>query len=370
VNAHRLVSRLLFCLLTGFGLQDCSEKKEAANEHLVRGLRTYKVAARAESRIRRFPSILQPADLSVLSFEIAGQLKAINLQVGQKVQLGEMLAEIDPRSLQAQVEQANAGVQQTQATVDNADADFQRKQELLKRGVTSQAAFDQSNANLLTARAQLDQARHQLELANHNLDRSKLLAPFGGAIARVEVKSFVQLTAGQPVVTLYSDDRFEATFLVPAPTFQSLRLGQDVQVKVADLPDLSLKGVIAELGSRAEQVSAFPVVVRLENSVPGLNAGMSVEVIIEEPLIGGGNGLLLPLTVLVPEGEKDVRGVATVFVYDDATSTVKKRQITVGGIRGNDLVVTGGVTAGDLVASAGVSYLADDEKVKLLATRE
>ena len=324
----------------------------------------------AESRVRRFPSILQPADLSVLSFEIAGQLKAINLQVGQKVQLGDLLAEIDPRSLQAQVEQANAGMQQAQATVDNAEADFQRKQELLKRGVTTQAAFDQSNANLLTARAQLDQARHQLELANHNLDRSKLLAPFSGAIARVEVKSFAQVTAGQPILTLYSDDRFETSFLVPAPTFQSLRLGQHVEVKVADLPDLSLEAKSPSSESRAEQVSAFPVVVRLENSVPGLNAGMSVEVTIEEPLIGGGNGFLLPLTVLVPEGEKDVRGVATVFVYDDATSTVKKRQITVGGIRGNDLVVTGGVKAGDLVASAGVSYLVDDEKVKLLATQE
>ena len=370
MKAHRLVSGLLVCLLIGFGLQDCSEKKEAANEHLVRGLRTYKVAARAESRVRRFPSILQPADLSVLSFEIAGQLKAINLQVGQKVQLGEMLAEIDPRSLQAQVEQANAGVQQAQATVDNAEGDFQRKQELLKKGITTQAAFDQSNANLLTARAQLDQARHQLELANHNLDRSKLLAPFSGALARVEVKSFAQVTAGQPILTLYSDDRFETSFLVPAPTFQTLRLGQNVEVKVADLPDLSLKGEITELGARAEQVSAFPVVVRLENSVPGLNAGMSVEVTIEEPLIGGGNGFLLPLSVLSPEGEKDVQGVATVFVFDDATSTVKKRQITVGGIRGNDLVVTAGVKAGDLVASAGVSYLVDDEKVKLLATPE
>ena len=222
MKAYRLVLGLLICLPVGFGLENCSEKKEAANEQLVRGLRTYKVSARAESRVRRFPSVLQPADISVLSFEIAGQLKAINLQVGQKVQLGELLAEIDPRSLQAQVEQANAGVQQAQATVDNAEADFQRKQELLKRGVTTQAAFDQSNANLLTARAQLDQARHQLELANHNLDRSKLLAPFSGAIARVEVKSFAQVTAGQSILTLYSDDRFETSFLVPGPTFQSL----------------------------------------------------------------------------------------------------------------------------------------------------
>ncbi|MCK1553635.1 biotin/lipoyl-binding protein [Bradyrhizobium sp. 177] len=148
------------------GLQGCGEKKKEANEQPVRGLRAYKVAATAESRVRRFPSVLQPADVSSLSFEIGGQLKTVGLTVGQKVQLGDVLAEIDPRSLQSQVDQASAGVQQAQAQLDNAQSDFQRKEELLKRGVSTQAAFEQSNATLLSSRAQVDQARRQLELAN------------------------------------------------------------------------------------------------------------------------------------------------------------------------------------------------------------
>jgi RND family efflux transporter MFP subunit len=257
-------------------------------------------------------------------------------------------------------------VQQAQAQLDNAEADFQRKQELVKRGVTTQAIFDQSRAGLLTARAQLDQARHQLELATHTLDRSRLLAPFAGIIARVDVKSFSQVTAGQPIVTLYNDDRFETSFLVPSPTFQSLIVGQAVDIKVADMPDLSLKGEIKELGSKAEQVSAFPVVVRLENSVTGLNAGMSVEVTIEEPLIGGGSGFLLPLSVLAPEGGKELQSTAIIFLYDAPSATVKKHKVTVGGVRDNHLVVTDGVGVGDIVASAGVSYLVDGQKVKLL----
>ena len=366
----RLIPGPTVCLVVLLALQGCSEKKEEAKDQPVRGLRAYKVSERAENRVRRFPSILQPADVSVLSFEIAGQLKAINLQAGQKVQLGDLLAETDPRSLQAQVEQASAGVQQAEAQAVNAEADFQRKEELLKKGVTTQAIFDQSKATALSAQAQLEQARRQLALANHNLDRSKLLAPFSGTIARVEVKSFAQVAAGQPIVTLYSDDRFEMPFLVSAATLQSLSIGQRVEVKVADLPDLSLTGKIKELGSKAEQVSAFPVVVRLEDSIAGLNAGMSVEVAIEEPLIGGGKGFLLPLTVLYPEGGKDVKNVATVFVYDEPSSAVKKRQITVGGVRDNNLVVTAGVAPGDLVASAGVSYLVDGQKVKLLPLQE
>jgi RND family efflux transporter MFP subunit len=316
--------------------------------------------------VRRFPSILQPADLSQLSFEIPGQLKAITLEAGQKVQLGDVLAEIDPRSLQTQVDQASAGVKQAEAQLANAEADFQRQEELIKTNSTARSVYDKSKATLLTARAQLDKARNQFELASHDLDRSKLLAPFSGTIAGVEVKSFAQVTTGQPIVTLYSDDRFEISFVVPSATFQSLKLGQSVEVKVADRPDLSLTGEIKELGSRAEQVSAFPVVVRLENNAAGLNAGMSVEVSLEEPLIGGSTGFLAPLSVLAPEGGKDLQGVATVFLYDKVSSTVKKHKITVGGIRENQLVVTEGLNVGDLVASAGVSYLVDGQKVNLL----
>src|ERR1700682_3635359 len=185
--------RFVICAIIVFGLQACSGKDQEVTEHPVRGLRAFKVAAKAESRVRRFPTVLQPADVSSLSFEIAGQLKAVTLAVGQRVQLGDLLAEIDSRSLQSQVDQASAGVQQAQAQLDNAEADFQRKEELLKRGVVTQAVFDQSRATLLSSRAQLDQARRQLDLANHNLDRSKLLAPFSGTIARVEVKSFAQV---------------------------------------------------------------------------------------------------------------------------------------------------------------------------------
>lgn len=366
----QLCLRILIGAILVLGLQGCSEKKQESSEQPVRGLRAYKVSAKAESRVRRFPTVLQPADVSSLSFEIAGQLKAVTLVVGQKVQLGDLLAEIDPRSLQTQVEQANAGVQQAQAQLDNAEGDFQRKDELLKKGVTTQAIYDQSKATLLTSRAQLDQAKRQLELASHNLDRSKLLAPFSGTIARVDVKSFAQVAAGQPILTLYSDDSFDMSFLAPSPTFQSLKVGQPVTVKVADMPDLSLKGEIKELGAKAEQVSAFPVVVRLDNNHAGLNAGMSVEVSIEEPLSGGASGFLLPLSVLASEGGKELQGPATVFVYDGESSTVKKHDIIVGGVRDNRLIVTKGLGEGDIVASAGVSYLADGQKVKLLPVQE
>jgi RND family efflux transporter MFP subunit len=358
------------CLLVLCGLSACGVKQGASADQVIRGLRAYKISAYTESRVRRFPSVLQPAQVSRLSFEISGQLKAVNLEAGQRVQLGDVLMEVDPRSLEAQVEQARASVDQAQAQLRNAEADFARKDELSKKGFTTQAAFDQSKANLLTAKAQVEQANRQLDLATHNLDRSKLLAPFAGTIAGVEVKSFGQVAPGQVVVTLYSDDSFEMSFSAPATIFQNLKVGQAAKVEVADRPNLALTGVVKELGSKAEQVSAFPVVVRLKNDVPDLNAGMSVEISLELPLVSGSGGYLVPLSVLAPEGGKDLRGSATVFLYDGATSTVHKHQVTLGGIRDNHLVITEGLVPGDLVASAGVSYLSEGQRVKLLPAQE
>ena len=84
----------------------------------------------------------------------------------------------------------------------------------------------------------------------------------------------------------------------------------------------------------------------------------------------GRSGFLVPLSVLVPEGGKVLQNTGSVFRYDEASSTVEKRTITVGGIRDNRLVVVDGITPGDILASAGVSYLSDGQKVKLLPLEE
>src|SRR4051794_13692656 len=77
----RKLSRCTISAMLVISLQGCEKKQNAADQP-IRGLRAYKVAATAESRVRRFPSVLQPADVSSLSFEIGGQLKAVTLTVG------------------------------------------------------------------------------------------------------------------------------------------------------------------------------------------------------------------------------------------------------------------------------------------------
>ena len=98
---------------------------------------------------------------------------------------------------------------------------------------------------------------------------------------------------------------------------------------------------------------------------------MAVEASIDYPLPTQ-QGFTLPLSALIKDGLSGSPGdgqqpaSAGVFVFDPASSTVRRRQVTVGGIRENMLVVTEGLAVGDLVASAGVSFLKEGQEVRLL----
>lgn len=363
-----IVLGLAALVLTGCGDGD---SRTGEIEPVVRGLKSCLVDDPQQTTVRRYPSVLQPASTTSLSFEISGRLKEVTLNVGQQVAAGDVIAEIDPTSLQIQVDNATAAVRQAEVALRNAEEDFKRKSQLLEDGVTTQAQVDQSETGLESARANDIQARKQLENAQEDLSKTTLRAPFDGIISRVDVDSFTNVTAGSPVATIYADRDFETSFTVSFDVVNRIAVGKRATVRLADDPSIVLPGHVSELGSRADTVSAFPVVVKVDGTNPVLKAGMAVEIAMEFD-VPRGVGYTVPLTVLPMEGRLDVPedpsapGSVDIFVYDDATETVKTRSVAIGGLRENQLIVIDGLEPGERVACAGVAFLRDGMKVKLL----
>lgn len=368
--------RLLTIAFISVVLTACQEQESVElKEPPVRALKTVTVEEVEETTIRRYPSVLQPGSVSTLSFEITGRLQEVDLDVGQRIAAGDVIAEIDTRSLELQVESATAALREAQSLARNAADDAKRKEELLEKNIVAQAAADEARTNAETSAARAVQAQRSLETAEENLDKAKLLAPFDGIVNSVEVQSFTNVGAGAPVATIYADDSFETSFSVSFDVVSRLAVGKEVLVRLADNPQIALKGHVSELGARADTVSSFPIVVRLDETDPSIKAGMAVEISVEftVPL---GQGYALPLSVLPFDGVLDPPenptdpGVTEVFVYDPEDSTVRRRQVTVAGVRENALLVIEGLELGEQVASAGVSFLREGQKVKLLTETE
>jgi RND family efflux transporter MFP subunit len=368
--------RLLSLLAYVFVLSGCDDPAQEASEEVVRGMKGFQVAQTASSEARRYPTVVQPAKESRLAFEVGGQLKEITLEVGQRVIEGQVLAEIDPKSLSLQVEQASAALDQAKAVSRNAASDLDRKTQLLANGFATQASFDQAQSTKRSADAQVEQASKQLDIAEESLSKSKLVAPFDGIVSSVEVDSFASVSPGLPILGLYSDALYQVSFSVPATIVNALEVGAEAFVRVADVPGSVHKGRISEIGSRAERVSAFPVVVDVASGATSFKAGMAAEVELRISLGEVGAGFLVPLncfamgalsqTELINPSDRS----AEVFVFDPELSVVNRRVIHISGIRENMAIVNEGLKEGEIIAAAGVSYLIDGQRVRLLPMHE
>lgn len=365
------ISVILGCFL----LLGCKEE-DTAPEEIIRGLKVYTVAATENANVRRFPAVLEPSELTSLSFEVGGALEAIDLSVGQRITKGEVIARLDETSLALQVETARAAVAQSEAAARNAAETSARQAELFERGSTTRVAADDAKAAAEQAAAVLVQSQKSLEVAQENLSKSVLTAHMDGIINTVEVTSFANLSAGTPVATLYPADSFEVLFSVNFDTVSQLVVGKRAEIRLADRPDIAVAAVISEIGSRADAVSSFPIVLELTEGNPLLKAGMAVEASFELPLPEA-EGFVVPLSAVLKDGRgnSNMSGTeevsrAAVYLFDSDSGTVVRREISVAGIRENSILVIDGLEAGDLVASAGVSFLKDGQKVNLLTEEE
>lgn len=351
-------------------LMGCKEEKPQT-ESLIRGLKTHEVSQTEDSSQRRFPAVLEASELTTLSFEVSGRLETVSLDVGQRLSEGDEIAKLDPTSLQLQVETARAAVSQAASAAKNAEATYERQRELLARGATTRVVVDDALTQLESANASLEQAETSLESATQNLEKAVLTAPFDAIINSVDVQSFSTVAVGTPVATIYPADSFEVSFSVNFATVNQLVVGKPAEIRLADRPDIELAAVVSEIGSRADAVSSFPIVLELEESHPLLKAGMAVEASISFP-IAVEKGFTIPLSAVIKDGQSgqnagaDTPARLSVYVFDPQTSTVKRREVTVGGVSENAIIVIEGLEIGERIASAGVSFLRDGQEVKLL----
>lgn len=366
--------RLLSALLVFSVLEGCREEA-VAPEPVIRGLKVHEVAEVERSQTRRFPGVLEPSDLIVLSFEIGGRLAEFDLDVGQRLAEGEPVARLDPDALRLQVETAEAAVAQAQASARNAAETLARQKELLDRGTVTNVVVDDAQALADSTAAALVQAQKSLESAQENLDRADLLAPVDSIVNSVDATAFATVGAGTPIVTVYSPNQFEVSFSVNFDAASELVVGKEAAIRLADRPDIVLDAVVSEIGSRADAVSSFPIVLQLKETNPLLKAGMAVEAAIEFPLPAR-EGYPIPISALIKDGQSGTPGGgqtparAGVYVFDPGSSTVARRVVTAGGVRENMVVVVDGLAPGDLVASAGVSFLKDGQEVRLLGPED
>ena len=347
---------LAFVVLLPALLSACS--RPAPPPEPVRAVRTLLVAPASVGGVHEYAAELRARTESRLGFQVPGRLLKRRVEVGQAVQAGQVLAEIDPQDLRLAQTAAQAAVAAADVNAAQAGADLRRFRDLQAQGFISAAELQRRETAARAADAQLKQARAQAAVQGNQAGYSQLRAPAAGVITATEAEPGAVLAAGQPVLRLAHAGPRDAVFSVPEDAVDALRRLQGVagalQVKPWGRTE-SWPATVREVAAAADPTTrTFMVKADLGRAAADL--GQTLTVLLPLP---PRDGLIrLPLSAV-----RELGGKTVVWALDAATMTLQARSIQVAGADANVVLVGGGLAAGTEVVTAGVHVLVEGQKV-------
>jgi len=355
--------RLSLLALIAAGLGGCSEPEVKDVELPPRAIKYIKLSQLAKNATRQLAGVVKPGTSANVAFEINGRVIEMTKNIGDAVKKGELLAKLDPKSIELEVQQAEFSLKQALATLEDTRSKLSQKEQLWKSRYTTKTALDTAKVNFANAEGQVGIARSQLDLKKRDLGKTALDAPFSGTVSERLVEVFEEVAAGAANYKLQTQGENEVEVSVPETLIGFVKVADAVVVKLSPLNGTSIKGLVTEVSPQAGDANAFPVTVRLEKSPPELRPGMSAQVIIAFKGEATGKAYSIPVGALKPDVEENQ---GTVFVYDSKTETVRQAAVKVVGIKGNNPEIVGDIKPGDIIAVAGVGQMYDGMKVRLL----
>lgn len=294
---------------------------------------------------------------SRLGFQVSGRITHRNVNLGQQVKRGDILASIDPRDLSLALQAAQARVESARAELTLAQTERDRFAELRRQEVVSQNIFDAKEAALSAARSRFEEAKAQLEMQDNQKNYAHLKADADGVVIGVDADVGEVVSVGHPVIRIANKGQQEVEVVIPEDKLQLAKIAT-ASVTLWAAPDKSHPATLREMSASADPVTrTFVARYSLDAAVADVQLGQTAILKLSAPTR---KAVTLPTTALL---EHD--GKSHVWLFDTAKSTVRRHAIDIMGVNGNQVLVAG-VEPGQIVVTAGVHVLMEGQNVTLL----
>ncbi|UFS56867.1 efflux RND transporter periplasmic adaptor subunit [Comamonadaceae bacterium M7527] len=300
---------------------------------------------------------------SLLGFQVGGKLKSRPVDIGQRVQAGDLLASLDSSDYQLSAASAKAQRDAAQSQLALATADLARYKDLAAKGFVGEAQLQRYQASYNAAVAQLSSAAAGASVQGNQLAYTQLRAPSAGVITGAEGELGQVVGAGAVVVRLAHSGPREVQFAVPQQRLTSVAPGQTVQV-TSLASSATSSGNVVDVAASADPVTrSYLVRVRLAADAQWpLGSTAQVHVATKDADTSGGEAELattkLPSTAVWLDG-----ATSAVWVLEPQAMTVLAKPVQVVQVLDDGLLVSG-LQQGDEVVSAGAHALTPGQVVK------
>lgn len=344
---------------------------DGPSEERLRPVRYISVSDDSVFRDRSFSGTSKSSRESRLSFKVSGTVINTPVQIGQRLNAGDLIAEIDSASYVLQVQQAQASLVEAQANDRKAAADYQRAKGLYANDNASLNDLDAARAQAESLAAMVASAGKALEIARLNLSYTKLIADSDCSIASLDIEVNENAQAGQQVAAVSCGDLFEITMNLPESLIGLVDDTTPVRISFSSIPNRQFNGVISEISVASASGSAgFPVVIRIVETDPALRSGLAANVTFQfDSAAASGAGVVIPVTAVINDSDGTFVYVA-VLAGSETEATVTRRPVAVGELSQSGIEIVDGLDVGDLVITAGISIIREGQRVLVFAEAE
>jgi RND family efflux transporter MFP subunit len=345
-------------VLTALMLAGCRREIEASAPE-IRPVRTVIVAKRDVGEIISFTGRIEAELETRLSFRIGGRMIARSVNVGDRVEPGQVVAKLDAQNELNALRSAQAAVTAAQAQFTEAQNNYERQKFLLARDVASHVQYERAEQSRDTAGAQLDSAQAQLNVARDQVGDTELKADAGGIVIATAAESGEVVQAGQLIIRVAPKGGRDAVFDVPGQVLRSAPREPVIDVSLTDDPSVTTVGRVREVAPQADPVTrTFEVKVGLTDPPAAMRLGATVTGRMQ---INNSPTIEIPASAMT---EFDRR--PALWVVDPKTMTVSLRNVDIERHNPASVAIAKGLETGEIVVTAGAQALHPGQKVRLL----
>jgi HlyD family secretion protein len=278
---------------------------------------------------------VEPINVIEVKSKASGIITRMTVETGTRVSGGDLLVQVDTRDTRNQFDQATADVRAAQASLEVAQAQKKRSDELFGSRIITATENEQAALQLAQAQAQIVRARTNLDLAKQRLEDATVTAPSAGTVIEKTVSQGQVITSatgafggGTTLLKMADLTKVRMRALVNETDIGNIKAGQSTRVIVDAYPERTFRGVVEKIEPQAvvqQSVTLFPVIVSLDNPDGSLKPGMNGEA---SMMISRHDGVLTVPNDAVRSTREAATAAALVGLSPDSVSQAVQSQLS------------------------------------------